>query len=77
MLTTDGHLYATGKGDFGRLGRGDTSDEIDFHELPGRVYKGLLRVKASGGTVGPVAVEGSEAWGCRVLVKPTAGTGER
>eukprot|EP00439_Symbiodinium_sp_Y106_P024978 s6741_g3.t1 len=33
VLTTDGHLYATGKGDFGRLGRGDTSDEIDFHEI--------------------------------------------
>ena len=27
VLTEDGHLYATGKGDFGRLGRGDTSDE--------------------------------------------------
>mmetsp|Transcript_9613 Transcript_9613/g.17852 ORF Transcript_9613/g.17852 Transcript_9613/m.17852 type:complete len:416 (-) Transcript_9613:50-1297(-) len=33
VLTTDGHLYATGKGDFGRLGRGDTSDEIEFHEI--------------------------------------------
>lgn len=28
VLTDDGHLYATGKGDFGRLGRGDTNDEV-------------------------------------------------
>ena len=35
VLTTDGHLYATGKGDFGRLGRGDTADEIEFHESLG------------------------------------------
>jgi alpha-tubulin suppressor-like RCC1 family protein len=28
VLTEDGHLYATGKGDFGRLGRGDTNDEV-------------------------------------------------
>lgn len=27
VLTDDGNLYATGKGDFGRLGRGDTNDE--------------------------------------------------
>ncbi|CAK9057059.1 E3 ubiquitin-protein ligase HERC2 (HECT domain and RCC1-like domain-containing protein 2) (HECT-type E3 ubiquitin transferase HERC2) [Durusdinium trenchii] len=33
VLTEDGHLYATGKGDFGRLGRGDTSDEVDFHVI--------------------------------------------
>jgi len=32
-LTTQGLLFATGKGDFGRLGRGDTSDEVDFQEL--------------------------------------------
>ncbi|CAL1174127.1 unnamed protein product, partial [Cladocopium goreaui] len=33
VLTEDGHLYATGKGDFGRLGRGDTNDEVDFHVI--------------------------------------------
>jgi len=32
-LTESGALYATGKGDFGRLGRGDTSDELNFEEL--------------------------------------------
>jgi len=33
VLTTEGRLYATGKGDFGRLGRGDTQDELDFEEI--------------------------------------------
>ena len=27
VLTREGQLYATGKGDFGRLGRGDSNDE--------------------------------------------------
>jgi len=33
VLTEEGHLYATGKGDFGRLGRGDTRDEVEFEEI--------------------------------------------
>lgn len=33
VLTAEGRLYSTGKGDFGRLGRGDTSDELEFEEI--------------------------------------------
>lgn len=33
VLTKNGRLFATGKGDFGRLGRGETSDELEFEEL--------------------------------------------
>lgn len=33
MLTEDRRLFATGKGDFGRLGRGDTNDELEFQEI--------------------------------------------
>jgi len=33
VLTTDGRCYATGKGDFGRLGRGDTRDAPEFEEI--------------------------------------------
>lgn len=33
ILTREGRLYSTGKGDFGRLGRGDTSDEPEFEEI--------------------------------------------
>jgi len=33
VLTNEGRLYATGMGDFGRLGRGDTADELDFEEI--------------------------------------------
>jgi len=33
VLTTDGRAYATGKGDFGRLGRGDTRDAPEFEEI--------------------------------------------
>lgn len=33
VLTADGALFATGKGDFGILGRGDTNDETEFQEL--------------------------------------------
>eukprot|EP00928_Gymnodinium_smaydae_P061148 TRINITY_DN45302_c0_g1_i1.p1 TRINITY_DN45302_c0_g1~~TRINITY_DN45302_c0_g1_i1.p1 ORF type:complete len:464 (+),score=109.26 TRINITY_DN45302_c0_g1_i1:68-1393(+) len=33
VLTNEGRLYSTGKGEFGRLGRGDTSDELDFEEI--------------------------------------------
>lgn len=32
-LTKDGRLFATGAGDFGRLGRGDTADEVEFEEV--------------------------------------------
>merc|ERR1712107_596950 len=32
-LTTDGRLYATGKGDYGLLGRGDSHDELEFEEI--------------------------------------------
>jgi len=33
VLTASGGLFATGKGDFGRLGRGDTRDELHFEEI--------------------------------------------
>jgi len=33
VLTAEGRLYCTGKGDFGRLGRGDTRDEFEFEEI--------------------------------------------
>lgn len=32
-LTAKGSVYATGKGDFGRLGRGETRDELAFEEV--------------------------------------------
>lgn len=32
-LTESGRLWATGKGEYGRLGRGDTRDELDFEEI--------------------------------------------
>lgn len=33
ILTAEGRLYATGKGDFGLLGRGDSQDEPEFEEI--------------------------------------------
>jgi len=33
VLTASGRLFSTGKGDFGRLGRGETRDELEFEEL--------------------------------------------
>jgi len=33
VLTSEGRLYSTGKGEFGRLGRGDTRDELEFEEV--------------------------------------------
>lgn len=33
VLTHQGRIYTTGKGDFGRLGRGDPRDELDFEEV--------------------------------------------
>jgi len=33
VLTAEGRLYSTGKGDFGRLGRGETCDEPEFEEI--------------------------------------------
>lgn len=33
ILTTEGRLYSTGKGDYGILGRGETRDEINFEEI--------------------------------------------
>jgi len=33
VLTSEGRLYSTGKGDFGRLGRGDTRDATEFEEI--------------------------------------------
>mmetsp|Transcript_79939 Transcript_79939/g.202253 ORF Transcript_79939/g.202253 Transcript_79939/m.202253 type:complete len:444 (-) Transcript_79939:1-1332(-) len=33
VLTKEGRIYSTGKGDFGRLGRGDTRDELEFEEI--------------------------------------------
>lgn len=33
VLTAEGRLYSTGKGDFGRLGRGDTRDQLEFEEI--------------------------------------------
>lgn len=33
LLTTEGRLYATGKGEYGRLGRGSPRDELEFEEI--------------------------------------------
>jgi len=33
VLTAEGRLYSTGKGDFGLLGRGDSQDEPEFEEI--------------------------------------------
>lgn len=33
VLTSEGRLYSAGKGDFGRLGRGDTRDALEFEEI--------------------------------------------
>lgn len=33
VLTTEGRLYTTGKGDHGRLGRGEVTDELDWEEM--------------------------------------------
>jgi len=33
VLTTEGRLYSTGKGDFGLLGRGESADEVEFEEI--------------------------------------------
>lgn len=33
VLTSEGRLYSTGKGDFGILGRGDTRDATEFEEI--------------------------------------------
>mmetsp|Transcript_62014 Transcript_62014/g.134478 ORF Transcript_62014/g.134478 Transcript_62014/m.134478 type:complete len:435 (+) Transcript_62014:53-1357(+) len=33
VLTSEGQLYSAGKGDFGRLGRGDTRDAVEFEEV--------------------------------------------
>lgn len=33
ILTAEGRLYSTGKGDYGLLGRGDSSDEPEFEEI--------------------------------------------
>jgi len=33
VLTSEGRLYSAGKGDFGRLGRGDTRDSAEFEEI--------------------------------------------
>lgn len=33
VLSREGRVYTTGKGDFGRLGRGDPRDELDFEEV--------------------------------------------
>jgi len=33
VLTEDGRVYTTGLGEFGRLGRGETCDELDFEEV--------------------------------------------
>ena len=32
-LARSGRLYACGKGEFGRLGRGDAADELEFQEV--------------------------------------------
>jgi len=33
ILTEAGNLYSTGEGSYGRLGRGDTSSEVEFEEI--------------------------------------------
>jgi len=33
VLTTEGRLYVAGKGEYGRLGLGDTSDQLGFEEI--------------------------------------------